>query len=508
MPIIPSIVNWLNAKRIDQIELFKKYPVETQKETLYRLLARAALTEWGKKFGYSSIASIKDYQSRVPVQTYEDIIHYVERLRRGESNLLWPGEIKWFAKSSGTTSAKSKFIPISREALEDCHYRGGKDMLALYTANNPDTGIFSGKGLTLGGSHSINQFSNDSLYGDLSAILIENAPFWVEIIRTPKPKIALLEDFETKLEMITKTTINENVTNLAGVPSWYLTLIKKILSNTGKTNLLDVWPNLEVFFHGGVSFSPYRELYKTLIRGSQMHYMESYNASEGFFGIQDDPQKPDMLLMLDYGIFYEFIPADMVNNSSADSYTIGEVSTGVNYAMVISTNGGLWRYMIGDTITFTSLNPFRFRITGRTRNFINAFGEEVIVENADQAIEAACRATGAVIFEYTAGPVFMSASERGSHEWLIEFIKEPADLTRFTEILDEKLKSVNSDYEAKRFKDINLVMPVVHSMGKGTFHNWMKQKNKFGGQNKVPRLSNTREHIEELLKLTTDKSLA
>jgi hypothetical protein len=498
MPIIPTIVNWLNTKRINQIELFKKYPDETQQETLYKLLAKSASTEWGLKYDYRSIKTISEFKSRFPVQTYEDVLPYVERLRKGESNLLWPGEIKWFAKSSGTTSTKSKFIPMSREALEDCHYRAGKDILILYTMLRPDTKIFSGKALTLGGSHKINQFSNDSLYGDLSAILIENAPFWVEIIRTPKNKIALLEDFEEKLDIITKSTIHENVTNIAGVPSWYLVLIKQILAFTGKTNLLDIWPNLEVFFHGGISFAPYREQYKKLIAGDQMNYMETYNASEGFFGIQDDPGSSDMLLMLDYGIFFEFIPADKVHSDSAPSCTIGEVEKGVNYAIIISTNGGLWRYMMGDTIIFTSTDPYRFRISGRVKHFINVFGEEVIIDNADSAIETACKQTGAIISEYTAGPVFMNVTSKGSHEWIIEFEKEPSDFGLFTDSLDNALKEVNSDYEAKRFKDLNLVKPVVRKVPEGTFKNWLRSKNKLGGQNKVPRLSNTREIIEEL----------
>jgi hypothetical protein len=506
MAIIPSIINWLNAKRIDQIELFKKYPVETQQETLYQLLGKAASTEWGKKFSYASITTVKEYQSRFPVQTYEEIIPYVERLRKGETNLLWPGEIKWFAKSSGTTSTKSKFIPMSSEALEDCHYRAAKDILVIYTMLNPETGIFSGKCLTLGGSHKMNQFSNDSLYGDLSAILIENAPFWVEIIRTPKQKIALLEDFEEKLNLITLSTVNENITNFSGVPSWYLVLIKQILAHTGKSNLLDVWPNLEVFFHGGISFTPYREQYKQLIDGDQMKYMETYNASEGFFGIQDDPGSSDLLLMLDYGIFYEFVPADKINSDSPPVYTIGEVEKGVNYAIIISTNGGLWRYMMGDTVVFTCLNPYRFRISGRTKHFINVFGEEVIIDNADKAIESACRATGAIVTEYTAGPVFISTHSKGSHEWIIEFEKEPSDLNLFTDTLDNSLMCVNSDYEAKRYKDLNLVRPVVRSVPKGTFSKWLKSKNKLGGQNKVPRLSNSREYIEDLYVIADMKS--
>jgi hypothetical protein len=498
MAIIPSIVNWLNNKRIGQIELFKQYPQETQEEVLFRLLARASDTTFGKKYEYSSISSVKDFQSRIPVQTYEELIPFVERLRKGECNLLWPGETKWFAKSSGTTSARSKFIPISCESLEDCHFRGGKDMLVVYTHNNPETKIFNGKSLVLGGSHRINNFSNKSLFGDLSAILIENAPFWADLIRTPKTKIALLEDFEEKLNQITKLTVNENVTNISGVPSWYLVLIKQILAYTGKKDLHEVWPNLEVFFHGGISFVPYREQFRNFIPGEGMKYMESYNASEGFFGLQDDPSTNDMLLMLDLGVFFEFIPVDKINTDSPPVYTIGEVEKGVNYAIVISTNGGLWRYMIGDTIFFTNLNPCKFKISGRTRQFINAFGEEVISDNAENAIESACKATGALIAEYTAGPVFIEADSKGSHEWIIEFEKEPADLNLFTNLLDEALKSVNSDYEAKRFKDLNLVKPIVRSVPSGTFYKWLRKNNKLGGQNKVPRLSNTREYIEDL----------
>jgi hypothetical protein len=498
MAIISSLLKQFYTKRINQIEHFKTYPVETQKENLFRIITTAALTEWGRKYDYSSIRSVEEYQSRVPVRAYEEYLPYIERLRKGESNLTWPGDIKWFAKSSGTTSAKSKFIPISKESLQGCHYQAAKDILAIYTFNNPDTKIFSGKALTLGGSNKINQFSNKSIYGDLSAVLIWNAPFYIEFVRTPKQKIALIEDFEEKLELITKTTVNQNVTSFSGVPSWYLTLIKHVLAYTGKSSLLDVWPNLEVFFHGGISFTPYREIYKKLIPGDQMHYMETYNASEGFFGIQDDPGKSDMLLMLDYGIFYEFIPADKLNSESPKAYSLGEVEKGVNYAIIISTNGGLWRYMIGDTIVFTCTDPYRFRISGRTRHFINAFGEEVIVDNADKALEAACRGTGAIISEYTAGPVYMGAASKGTHEWIIEFEKVPDDINKFTDILDITLKSINSDYEAKRHKDINLVRPIIRSVPLGTFNLWLKSKNKLGGQNKVPRLSNTREFIEEL----------
>jgi hypothetical protein len=498
MAIIPSMVNWLNNKRLKQIELFKKYPEETQEGVLSKLLSKASNTEWGKTYEYPSIASVKDYQNRLPIQSYDDIIPIVERLRNGDRNVLWPGEMKWFAKSSGTTSAKSKFIPVSRDSLEDCHYRGAKDILVIYTNNNPDTKIFSGKGLILGGSHRINNSRNDSIYGDLSAILIENAPFWVDLIRTPKSKIALLEDFEEKLDQITKLTVNENVTNISGIPSWFLVLIKQILAYTGKSDLHEVWPNLEVFFHGGICFAPYREQFKSFIKGGLMNYMESYNASEGFFGLQDDPSTNDMLLMLDLGVFYEFIPSDKINSDNPPVLTIGEVSQGVSYAMVISTNGGLWRYVIGDTIMFTSIKPYKFIISGRTKHYINAFGEEVIIDNAEKALESACKETGALVAEYTAGPVFIETNSKGSHEWIIEFEKEPQDLDQFRDLLDEALKSVNSDYEAKRYKDLNLVKPVLRSVPVGTFYKWLREKNKLGGQNKVPRLSNTREYIEDL----------
>ena len=501
MAVISSVLNWLSSKRTTQIEHFKKYPIETQREALFKLLVKAANTEWGKKHGYSSITSVSEYQNRFTVQTYEDIVPYIERLGRGETGLLWPGEVKWFAKSSGTTSTKSKFIPISVDSLEKCHYKAAKDLMAIYFAHNQDTRIFSGKNLTLGGSHKIESFGSKALYGDLSAILIENSPSWFEIIRTPGADIALLKDFKDKLDKITRLTSTQNIVSMAGVPSWYLVLIKQILEYTGKSNLLEVWPNFEVFFHGGISFTPYREQFKSLIKGDHVKYMETYNASEGFFGIQDDLSRNDMLLMLDYEIFYEFIPVDKLSLGQAKACMLGEVEKDVNYAIVISTNGGLWRYMIGDTIVFTSTDPYRFRISGRTKHFINVFGEEVIVDNADKALDAACKATGATITDYTAGPVFMSSSSKGSHEWIIEFEKEPSVLNDFILRLDEALKSLNSDYEAKRHKDLNLVIPVVASAPKGTFNKWFHMKNKYGGQNKVPRLSNSREYIEELTAL-------
>lgn len=501
MPLINSIIYWLNIKRLHQIELFKKYPGNVQQEMFSRLISQAKSTEWGKKHGYKEIENYRQYQSRVPIQTYEDILPYVERQRAGEQNILWPTEIKWYAKSSGTTSEKSKFIPVSPEALEECHFRGGKDVMALYTKQFPDSVVLRGKALTLGGSHQINNYSTQSYYGDLSAILIENLPFWANFIRTPSAEIALIPDFEQKVEKITKIAIKENVTNIAGVPSWNLVLLKYILDATGNDNLLDIWPNLELFTHGGVSFAPYREQFRKIIPSPDMHYMETYNASEGFFGIQDDLSDSSMLLMLDYGIFYEFVPFDKLNESDPTAYTIEEVETNVNYAIVISTNGGLWRYMIGDTIMFTSLTPHKFKITGRTKFFINAFGEEVILENAENALMTACQRTDALIRDYTAGPIYMTDNAKGAHEWLIEFEREPDDLERFADTLDKALCSINSDYEAKRYKNTTLMKPTVESVPAGTFYKWFQTKGKVGGQNKMPRLSNDRKYIEEIRQL-------
>ena len=501
MALLNSIINWLNIKRMHQIDLFRKYPFDVQKETLFRLLQSAAGTEYGKKFSFTEIQSISDFQKKVPLKTYEDVRDDISRLRNGENNIFWPGEIKWFAKSSGTTSDKSKFIPVSMDSLEDCHFRGGKDTLLIFTNNHPDTRIFTGKSLTLGGSHQISNFSTNSYFGDLSAILIENLPFWAHFIRTPSQEVALMDEWEKKLDSITRETIRENVTTIAGVPSWNLVLIKYILDFTGKKNLLEVWPNLELFIHGGVSFPPYRGQFNKLIPSPKMNYLEVYNASEGFFAIQDDPASEDMLLMLDYGIFYEFIPVSEFHSPEPSVLSINEVTPDTQYALVISTNGGLWRYIIGDTIVFTSLYPHKIKISGRTRHFMNAFGEEVIIDNAENALRIANEKTGAVISEYTAAPVYMGDEARGAHEWLIEFEVEPPDLDYFTGMLDNALCSLNSDYEAKRYKNITLALPIVRSVRKGTFYNWLSRKGKLGGQNKVPRLSNDRKILEELLEL-------
>jgi hypothetical protein len=501
MPLFTSIVNWLNFKRTTQIELIRKYPEQVQKECFTKLIDKSVDTEWGKLHKYDKILTVSDYQDLVPIQDYEDLKPWVDRIRAGENNLLWPGEIRWFAKSSGTTNDKSKFIPVSRDALEKCHFRGGKDVLAIYTNNYPDSKIFSGKGLTLGGSHKIDNHNNQSYYGDLSAILIENLPFWIEIIRTPSQEVALMDKWEEKLEKITKETIRENVTNLAGVPSWNLVMIKYILNYTGKRNLLEVWPNLELFMHGGVSFAPYREQFKKIIPSENMHYLESYNASEGFFAIQDDPFKEDMLLMLDYGIFYEFIPVEELNTKSFRALTIEQVKTGINYAIIISTNSGLWRYLIGDTVIFTSTYPHKIKITGRTKFFINVFGEEVIVDNAENAVKSACLKTGAEVTDYTVGPIFMSDSDKGGHEWMIEFNIAPKDIEEFGFYLDQALMSINSDYEAKRYKNITLDKPFIKVVPTGTFYKWMEQRGKIGGQNKVPRLFNSRKYLDDLYEL-------
>lgn len=500
MPILNAVISWFMKKRIHQIELFLKYPVEVQMELFKRLISKASITEWGEKYNYSSIETPDQFRERVPLQEYNDIKPYIERLRKGENNLLWPSPIRWFAVSSGTTSDKSKFIPVSSEALEDCHFKGGKDLLSIYCNNNPDTMIFDGKTLGLGGSHDYNSDNPGPYHGDVSAVLMQNLPFWFELIRTPDLSTALMNDWEEKLSRMAHITSRENVTIISGVPSWMLILLKKILEITGENNIADVWPNLEMFTHGGVHFTPYREKFKAICPAS-MHYIETYNASEGFFGIQDRNSADDMLLMLDYGIFYEFIPIDELNSQNPKTLLLDQVETDTIYALVISTNSGLWRYMIGDTITFTSLNPYRIRVTGRTKSFINAFGEELIVDNAERAIETACKKTHAVITEYTVAPVYIKDNDSGSHQWLIEFETEPSNIQFFTEVLDNALKELNSDYEAKRYKDIVLGKPQLVNLPKGTFYKWLKSKGKLGGQYKVPRLSNNRIYVDEIFNI-------
>jgi hypothetical protein len=503
MGLINSILTWVMKKRIHQIDLFMKYPNEVQDELLKKLLLTARNTEFGKKYKFGDINSYEQFRDRVPIQSYEHIFPYIDRLMHGEQNILWPTEVKWFSKSSGTTNARSKFIPVSAEALEECHFKGGKDMLSLYVNSNPDTQMFDGKGLAVGGSHQINEYdaSSNSYYGDVSAVIMQNLPPWAQFIRTPSLETALMNNWEEKIEKMARETVHQNVTNIAGVPTWTILLIQRIVELEKKNNILEVWPNLEVFFHGAVAFKPYRQLFSSLIPGNKMCYWETYNASEGFFGIQDQANSDELLLMLDYGIFYEFIPMDELEKEHPKAVTLDGVEVGKNYAMIISTNAGLWRYSIGDTIKFTSVLPYRIKISGRTKHFINVFGEEVIIENAESAITKACEATGAVIDNFTAGPVFLEEGKKGSHEWIIEFKVKPSDQDKFNKVLDETLRHLNSDYDAKRMHNLALVAPVIHSVEEGTFYNWMKHRGKLGGQNKVPRLSNTREYLEDILKM-------
>lgn len=499
MAFINSVLTWLIKKRLHQIELFMKYPHEVQQEWLRKLLSTAKNTEYGRRFDFASLNNSQDFRDRVPINTYEDLKPYINRLRHGEQNLLWPSEINWFAKSSGTTADKSKFIPVSPEALEECHFKGGKDLLSIYCNLNPDTQMFDGKLLGMGGSWAYDAGGRECYSGDVSAILMQNLPFWVELMRTPSISIALMDEWEQKIEKMAMATKDENVTGISGVPSWTLLLCRRILEITGKQHLSDIWPNLEMFVHGGVNFKPYRDQFRTIMP-PDTHYIETYNASEGFFGIQDQLDSEEMLLMLDYGIYYEFMPLNQLEVSNPMTFTLDEVKTDTNYAMIITTNAGLWRYQIGDTVTFTSTNPYRIRITGRTKNFLNACGEELIIDNAEKAIQIACEKTGATINEYTAAPVYFSNTENAAHEWVIEFQNPPANAGYFNEILDNALKALNSDYEAKRYRNMILRPPIIHSVQPGTFYNWLKLKGKLGGQHKVPRLSNDRKYVEELLK--------
>lgn len=498
MSILNSIASWLMKKRMHQIELFIKYPHDVQNEWMHQLVKEAQGTEFGKQYNFSGIKNYEQFKREIPLQDYETLKPYIERTRRGEQNLLWPSEIKWFAKSSGTTD-KSKFIPVSIESLDGCHYNGGRDMVTLHCINNPETQLFTGKNLALGGSFKTDDFDgHNSFHGDVSAIIIQNLPMWAEFFRAPDVNIALMDEWESKLNKMADSMANENVTSLAGVPSWMLVLLKKVMELRNARTIKEVWPNLEVYFHGGVSFTPYKEQFKQLFDNDKTNYIQLYSASEGFFGIQDQLKSDEMLLMLDYGIFYEFIPVDDLHESHPRTYSLSEVSTGVNYAVVISTNAGLWRYQLGDTIRFTNTDPYRFIISGRTKHYINTFGEELMVHNADQALALACEKTHAQISEYTVAPVFMNESN-GAHEWLIEFEKEPNNFDYFVHVLDNSLKQLNSDYEAKRYNDYVLKFPVVKQMPKGTFYNWLKLNNKLGGQFKVPRLSNNRTILESIL---------
>ena len=498
MKLLSPVISRLARLRLWRVQNWISFPVAAQRNVLQNLVTQAQYTEFGRKYSFSQLFTIKDFKKRIPIHEYDDIKPYILRMMSGEENVLWNTPINWFAKSSGTTSSKSKFIPISEESLKETHFKGSKDVLTNYYENFPDSDLLTGKSLVVGGSHQVNALNEEIQYGDLSAVLMQNTPFWGHWIRTPELSIALLDEWESKIEKLAQNTINENVTSMAGVPTWTIVLIKRILEISGKKTLKEVWPNLELYIHGGISFTPYREQLQKLV-GATINYLEIYNASEGFFAAQNMPDTDGMLLFADHGIFYEFMPVEEYGNPNAKTFGLDQVKLNKNYALVISTNGGLWRYLVGDTIQFTSLRPFKIKVTGRLKHYMNAFGEEVIVDNADKAIAIASAKTNAIVSDYTAAPVFFSEQENGAHEWLIEFDKLPDNMDQFIMYLDEALKSVNSDYEAKRYKNIALRMPIVHAIETGTFRRWLKQKGKLGGQHKVPRLSNERNLIEEML---------
>jgi len=496
-PIINSIASWVLKQRIHQIELFLKYPHEVQEELMMNLIRSAEGTVIGQKYDFESIKSYQTFSERIPVSSYEDLEPMIELTRKGAQNVFWNTPIKWFAKSSGTTNAKSKFIPVSNEALEDCHYKGSKDLLCMYLNNNENSEMFLGKSLRLGGSSQIYE-NNNTYFGDLSAILIENMPIWAEFSSTPSNKISLMSEWETKLTAIINETKTENVTSFAGVPSWMLVLLNRILTETGKEHLMELWPNLEVYFHGGVSFEPYREQYQKILPSQSFKYYEIYNASEGFFAIQDLNYSNDLLLMLDYGIFYEFIPMDTFGTPHQKTIRLADVELFKNYAVVISTNAGLWRYLIGDTVRFTSLSPYRIRVSGRTKHYINVFGEELMVENTDKALAKTCSDFNCEMIDYTVAPIFMKDKEKGAHEWMIEFKKQPDNMALFQKALDENLQTVNSDYEAKRYNNMTLNQLKVNVARENLFYDWLKENDKLGGQHKIPRLSNQRDYLEQL----------
>jgi len=500
MKLLSPAISSLARMRTWRIDGWKNNPQDAQREVLQDLVTSAQYTEFGRKYNFSKLFNVRQFKEAVPVHEYDDLKPYIERMMQGEQNVLWNTPIYWFAKSSGTTSEKSKFIPISDESLQDSHFKAAKDVLTMYYQFNPESELLTGKGLVIGGSHSVNPVNNEAQYGDLSAVLLQNTPFWGHWIRTPDLSIALMDEWESKIEKLAESTIKENVTSISGVPTWTLILFKRILEITGKKTMAEVWPSLELYMHGGVSFVPYREQFEKLI-GKKINYLDLYNASEGFFSAQDTPDADGMLLFVDHGTFMEFMPASEYGKKNPQTVGLQDVELGKNYALVISTNCGLWRYLLGDTIQFTSLSPFRIKVSGRLKHYMNAFGEEVIVDNSDKAIATACEKTGAVVSDYTAAPVYFSDNSNGAHEWAIEFDKEPESLEAFTSAMDTSLQSINSDYEAKRHKSIALRLPIVHAVKKGTFTEWLRGKGKLGGQHKVPRLSNERIFLEEILSI-------
>ncbi len=513
MLLIHKIASWILKRRMEQIEQFIRNPIITQTVHFKKLIQSARHTQWGKKYGYSDIHRIDTFRERVPVNTYEQLYPYIERMMQGEPDVLWRDTVQWFAKSSGTTNAKSKYIPVTNESLEECHFRAGQDLLSIYFHNKPNSKLFAGKTLPIGGSHNISHLSDHARCGDISAVILENMPTFYQLMRTPSKEVVLMADWDKKIEMMAAEVMHKDVTAIAGVPTWTLVLIERILKKAGRKreDLESIWPNLELYVHGGVNFAPYRKQFRSLMPHRELTFMDCYNASEGFFAVQhswEEPDNPDMLLMLDYGIFYEFVPIDQIDLDHPKTYTLDEVEIGKNYAMIISTNGGLWRYLIGDTVTFTSIYPFQIRITGRTKHFINAFGEELVVENAEKALSMAAHMTGATLQNYTAAPIYFNQGlgNKGGHEWLIEFSTSPRDIGEFSRVLDASLQQLNSDYEAKRTADLALDPPMVRELPKGTFHEWMKSRGKLGGQHKVPRLANDRKYVEDILNLVATQN--
>ncbi len=500
--MVHRITSWILKRRIEHVDHFMNHPWRVQFELFRYLVAQGSLTAWGKTHGFSPQMTIDEFRERVPISTYEELYPWIDREFYGEKNVLWPGKREWFSKSSGTTNDKSKYIPVTAEALEHCHYRAGQDMLAIYLAQKPDSKLFTGKAFSIGGSLFPHPKDKDIKFGDVSAVITENLPRFYELVRTPRKQVAYMTNWEEKIEAMAKEAMDEDVTSMAGVPTWTLVLLQHMLQRSGGKyqSIRDIWPNIELYLHGGVSFEPYRQQFNQLIPGA-MNYIDCYNASEGYFAFQHDLNSKDLLLLLDYGIFYEFIPMDKFDEERPKTHTLEEVELGVNYAMVISTNAGLWRYLIGDTVMFTSKNPFLIKITGRTKHFINAFGEELMVDNAESAISTACTSTGAVLSNFTAGPIYLEGGNRGGHEWLIEFEKEPQDIRRFGEVMDRELMRLNSDYEAKRQGDLALGFPTIHVLPSGSFHKWMKKRGKLGGQHKVPRLANHRRYVEEIIEM-------
>lgn len=501
MSLINDVISFFIKRRSERITDFKAFPIEAQQAVFDDLLLKGTATKWGIEHGMPKIETVRQFQESIPISTYEDLYPYIERELRGEGNVLWPDEIEWFSVSSGTTNARSKFIPVTQASLEDCHYRGGKDVMTLYFENRPDAAIFDGKGLSIGGSLRENPFNSHTQVGDVSAVIMHNLPSWAQYIRSPSLEVALMTNWEEKMERMIVECSNENITSLLGVPTWCVVLLEQMMQRKGVSNMLEIWPDFELFVHGGVSFTPYRKLFQEkFFPSDRVSYMETYNASEGFFGMQDDFSLPgELLLMLDYGIFYEFIPIESVDEKHPQTLTLDKVEIGKNYAMIITTNAGLWRYKIGDTVRFTSKYPFRIKISGRTKHFINAFGEELIIENAEAAIRKACEVTSTTISDFTAAPIFMDSNKKGGHEWIIECQKLPAESEKFVRVMDQTLREVNSDYDAKRKNDAALALPIVHFVKVGTFYEWMQKRGKLGGQNKVPRLSNSREFVEDIL---------